>query len=158
MSFAFDLTGKDSQSNQSRKVSSHPANAQSGDQTKRSVHFSGIGNLAGPMDEEEEIHRVAASAVAAAVAAATAEHIAKQSNPTMGAKAAAMASKVGAAVAKGDSDAAAKAVIATAQAVDEVVALASARNPITERRLNGNGNALTSETQLPPKSATCALL
>ena len=46
------------------------------------------------MSKEAEMKHVAATAVAAAVAPATAEHIAKQSNPTMGAKAAAMAAEV----------------------------------------------------------------
>ena len=142
--------------------SGHPTNSFTDAQKKRSVHFNEIGGMNAPMDEEEEIRRVAASAVAAAVAAATAEHVAKQANPTMGAKAAAMASKVGAAVAKGDSDAAAKAVIATAQAVDEVVALASSRVPTSTPRsaaASSNGTVPPKpEVQTPPKSSTCTIL
>eukprot|EP00794_Sanderia_malayensis_P006311 gene6311-7033_t len=154
-----DLEEVSHQHDQDRKFQvNHSSYGQSGAQKKRSVHFSEIAKLTGPMNEEEETHRVAASAVAAAVAAATAEHVAKQSNPTMGAKAAAMASKVGAAVAKGDSDAAAKAVIATAQAVDEVVALASSRTPAASSQADANGTVANKEANLPPKSATCAIL
>ena len=149
--------------NQGRRGSAYASNNLTEAQKKRSVHFSEIGSMNGPLDEEEEIRRVAASAVAAAVAAATAEHVAKQANPTMGAKAAAMASKVGAAVAKGDSDAAAKAVIATAQAVDEVVALASSRAPTSTPRAAAataaNGKVTPSvDIQSPPKSSTCTIL
>ena len=138
----------------------YPLNSFSDAHKKRSVHFNEIGGMNPPMDEEEEIRRVAASAVAAAVAAATAEHVAKQANPTMGAKAAAMASKVGAAVAKGDSDAAAKAVIATAQAVDEVVALASSRVPTSSPRTTATNGTVPPKTdaQMPPKSSTCTIL
>ena len=127
---------------------------------KRSVQFADQGGIqVEPMDEETEVRRVAASAVAAAVASATAEHIAKQSNPTMGAKAAAMAAKVADAVARGDSDAAAKAVIATAKAVDEVVAVASLRTSVT--RTNGSAVSNTSNgnrSQTSPKSAMCSIL
>jgi len=138
----------------------YPPNRLSEVNKKRSVHFNDTSGMSTPMDEEEEIRRVAASAVAAAVAAATAEHVAKQANPTMGAKAAAMASKVGAAVAKGDSDAAAKAIIATAQAVDEVVALATSRAPTSTSRANASNGTVApnDKTQTPPKSSTCTIL
>ena len=56
--------------------------------------FAEIINSYSNMSKEAEMKHVAATAVAAAVASATAEHIAKQSNPTMGAKAAAMAAEV----------------------------------------------------------------
>ena len=96
------------------------------------------------MSSETEIKHVAATAVAAAVATATAEHIAKQSNPTMGAKAAARAAEVADAVAKGDSDRASKAVIATAKAVDEVIAFSSNRQSVTLKQpmKNGGGSAV----------------
>jgi len=112
------------------------------------------------MNAEMEIKQVAATAVAAAVAAATAEHIAKQSNPTMGAKAAAMAAEVADAVAKGDSERAAKAIIATAKSVDEVVAFSNNRQSVTAKALNGvNGNAKGPTTTEPARKSTmCVLL
>jgi len=116
-------------------------------------------------DIEAERRRFASSTVAAAVAAATAEHIVAQANPTLGAKAAAMAAEVADAVAKGDSERASKAVIAAANSVDEVVALAKFNAAAKE---NGH-NRCSDDTSIYPedestsrrlqqKSAMCAIL
>jgi len=102
--------------------------------------FSDIVKQYSNMSSETEIKHVAATAVAAAVATATAEHIAKQSNPTMGAKAAARAAEVADAVAKGDSERASKAVIATAKAVDEVITFSSNRQSVTLKQPSQNGS------------------
>lgn len=115
------------------------------------------------MSSESEIKHVAATAVAAAVATATAEHIAKQSNPTMGAKAAAMAAEVADAVAKGDSDRASKAVIATAKAVDEVIAFSTVRKSVGSKPsigTDGNDSSAKDEQRRPvrTKSSMCVII
>ncbi|XP_065674355.1 uncharacterized protein LOC101236161 isoform X3 [Hydra vulgaris] len=91
---------------------------------KPANHISEIIRKCSTLTADVEMRKVASTAVASAVALATAEHIAKQSCPTMGAKAAAMAAAVADAVANGDSEKAAKAVVAAAEAVDEAVAFA----------------------------------
>ena len=118
------------------------------------------------MSSETQIKMVASTAVAAAVAQATAQHIAKQSNPTMGAKAAARAAEVADAVAKGDSERASKAVIATAKAVDEIIAFSAnrqsnsmhptnKRNSLSSIAENGNGGRHKTSTN---KSTMCVII
>lgn len=113
------------------------------------------------MSTEAQIKHVAATAVAAAVATATAEHISKQSNPTMGAKAAARAAEVADAVAKGDAELASKAVIATAKAVDEIIAFSSNRLSTTIKPANGNSTTTINEnpkSEHRHKSSMCVIL
>ena len=118
------------------------------------------------MNKEAEVNRVAATAVAAAIASATAEHIAKQSNPTMGAKAAARAAEVADAVAKGDSERASQAVIAAAKAVEEIIAFSVNRQSISSYKPIGEDsmtslNDNTGERRpigMSKKSRMCTLL
>lgn len=110
------------------------------------------------MSSEAEVKQVAATAVAAAVAFATAEHIAKQSNPTMGAKAAAMAAEVADAVAKGDAERAAKAVIATAKSVDEVVAFSNVRQSVSSKPNGVKATPNPDNSQNVPKSSMCVII
>jgi hypothetical protein len=97
--------------------------------------------------EETQVQRMAASAVAAAVAGATAQHISKADNSPEAVKAAAAAAEVAQAVLDGNSDAAAKAVVKVAKIVEE-----SSKNHSNSKHMsNGSVSA-------PPKSTTCIIL
>lgn len=94
----------------------------------------------------EEIRRMAAGAVAAAVAGATAQQIAKSKHSAPAVKAAFAAVEVAQAVANGNSDGAAQAVSKVAKIVEEENSRANASSA-------HNGSA----TGPPPKSATCVI-
>lgn len=94
----------------------------------------------------EQIRRMAASAVAAAVAGATAQQISKSKHSTPAIKAASAAADVAQAVANGNSEDAAQAVSKVAKIVED------------ERlRLNSIPSHNGSATRPPPKSATCII-
>ena len=95
----------------------------------------------------EQIRRMAASAVAAAVAGATAQQISKSKHSTPAIKAASAAAEVAQAVVNGNSDGAAQAVSKVAKIVEE-----------EHSRVNATTAQNGSATRPPPKSATCVLL
>ena len=94
----------------------------------------------------EQIRRMAASAVAAAVAGATAQQIAKSKHSTPAIKAASAAAEVAQAVVNGNSDGAAQAVSKVAKIVEE-----------ENSRVNATTAQNGSVTRPPPKSTTCVL-
>lgn len=94
----------------------------------------------------EQIRRMAASAVAAAVAGATAQQIAKSKHSTPAIKAASAAAEVAQAVVNGNSDGAAQAVSKVAKIVEE-----------ENSRVNATTAQNGSATRPPPKSTTCVL-
>lgn len=94
----------------------------------------------------EQIRRMAASAVAAAVAGATAQQIAKSKHSTPAIKAASAAAEVAQAVVNGNSDGAAQAVSKVAKIVEE-------ENSRVNATTAQNGSAM----RPPPKSTTCVL-
>lgn len=98
-------------------------------------------------DTEKKVQRMAASAVAAAVAGATAQHISKADNSSEAVKAAAAAAEVAQAVIDGNSDAAAKAVVKVAKIVEDSVKNRSHSKQIANGSLSS-----------PPKSSTCSIL
>lgn len=102
-----------------------------------------------PEDEKiaEQIRRMAASAVAAAVAGATAQQISKSKHSTPAIKAASAAAEVAQAVVNGNSDGAAQAVSKVAKIVEE-----------ENLRVNSVTTQNGSATRPAPKSATCVLL
>ena len=89
---------------------------------------------------------MAASAVAAAVAGATAQQISKSKYSTPAIKAASAAAEVAQAVVNGNSDGAAQAVSKVAKIVEE-----------ENSRVNDATTQNGSVTRPPPKSATCVL-
>lgn len=95
---------------------------------------------------QEEIKRMAACAVAAAVAGATAQHVAKTNQSPAAIKAAATAAEVAQAVVDGNSDAASRGVAKVARIVEE--SAGSGGNAVVQ---NGVGTG-------PPKSSTCIIL
>lgn len=107
-----------------------------------------IADIVEPEESEEtQVQRMAASAVAAAVAGATAQHISKADNSPEAVKAAAAAAEVAQAVVDGNSDAAAKAVVKVAKIVEE-----SSKNHSHSKHMS-NGSVST-----PPRSSTCNIL
>ncbi|KAK3728436.1 hypothetical protein QZH41_009482, partial [Actinostola sp. cb2023] len=98
-------------------------------------------------DNEKKVQRMAASAVAAAVAGATAQHISKADNTPEAVKAAAAAAEVAKAVVDGNSDAAAKAIVKVAKIVEDSVK----NQPHSKHMSNGSVSS-------PPKSTTCSIL
>ena len=96
---------------------------------------------------DDQIRRMAASAVAAAVAGATAKQIANSKHSTPAIKAASAAAEVAQAVVDGNSDAAAQAVSKVARIVED-----------EHSRANASSTQNGSATRPAPKSATCVLL
>ncbi|EDO29795.1 predicted protein [Nematostella vectensis] len=100
-------------------------------------------------DQDAKIREMAASAVAAAVAGATAQHISKKETSPEAIKAAAAAAEVGQAVLDGDSDAAAQAVVKVARIVEE-----TSKGSTQNNRTVQNGSV----SSRPPQSSTCTIL
>lgn len=96
---------------------------------------------------DEQIRRMAASAVAAAVAGATAKQISNSKHSTPAIKAASAAAEVAQAVVDGNSDAAAQAVSKVAKIVED-----------ESSKVNANSAQNGSATRPAPKSTTCVLL
>lgn len=123
---------------------------------KKGVEFSDLQSVQSPKtdssntteDEKvaEQIRRMASSAVAAAVAGATAQQISKSKYSTPAIKAASAAAEVAQAVVNGNSDGAAQAVSKVAKIVEE-----------ENSRVNDATTQNGSVTRPPPKSATCVL-
>lgn len=120
---------------------------------KKGVEFSDLqlnktdsDNITEDKKIAEQIRRMAASAVAAAVAGATAQQIAKSKHSTPAIKAASAAAEVAQAVVNGNSDGAAQAVSKVAKIVEE-----------ENSRVNATTAQNGSATRPPPKSTTCVL-
>lgn len=119
---------------------------------KKNVEFSDIKHdktdkIADNENIDDQIRRMAASAVAAAVAGATAKQISNSKHSTPAIKAASAAAEVAQAVVDGKSDAAAQAVSKVAKIVEDETS-----------RVNATSTQNGSATRPAPKSATCVLL
>lgn len=119
---------------------------------KKTVEFTDIKHdktdkIAETENIDDQIRRMAASAVAAAVAGATAKQISNSKHSTAAIKAASAAAEVAQAVVDGKSDAAAQAVSKVARIVEDETS-----------RVNTTSTQNGSATRPPPKSATCVLL
>lgn len=119
---------------------------------KKSVEFSDLQTTktekaTKDCELDDQIKRMAASAVAAAIAGATAKQIANSKHSTSAIKAASAAAEVAQAVVDGKSDAAAQAVTKVAKIVEDETS-----------RVNTTSTQNGSATRPAPKSTTCVLL
>lgn len=119
---------------------------------KKNVEFSDLKHdktdkIAENENIDNQIRRMAASAVAAAVAGATAKQISNSKHSASAIKAASAAAEVAQAVVDGNSDAAAQAVSKVARIVEDETS-----------RVNATSAQNGSATRPAPKSATCVLL